>query len=44
MSALGCAASLPDGRPCRAPRLRDGDLCVFHDPEHADKVARSNTN
>jgi hypothetical protein len=41
MSALGCAASLPDGRPCRAPRLRDGDLCVFHDPEHADKVAEA---
>jgi len=39
MSAGGCAASLADGRPCRATRLRDGTTCVFHAPDHADKVA-----
>jgi len=41
MSAGGCATSLPDGRPCRAPRLRDGATCVFHAPDHADKVAEA---
>ena len=33
-----CKARNDKGQPCRAAPLRDGDFCVFHDPEHAEVV------
>ena len=41
MSALGCTASLSDGRPCRATRLREAPYCVFHDPARAETLAEA---
>jgi hypothetical protein len=33
-----CKSRNDKGDACRAAPLRDGDFCVFHDPEHADVV------
>ena len=33
-----CKARNDKGQACQAAPLRDGDYCVFHDPEHADIV------
>jgi hypothetical protein len=33
-----CKARNDKGEACRAAPLRDGDFCVFHDPEHAEVV------
>lgn len=34
-----CRGINKDGAPCRAPRLRDGEFCFWHSPEHADEAA-----
>ena len=33
-----CKARNDRGDACRAAPLREGDFCVFHDPEHAEVV------
>ena len=33
-----CKARNDKGQPCQAAPLRDGDFCIFHDPEHAEVV------
>jgi hypothetical protein len=33
-----CAFRFPDGQPCRAAPLRDGEFCIMHSPEHAKEV------
>jgi hypothetical protein len=33
-----CKARNDKGQPCGATPLRDGEYCVFHDPEHAEVV------
>jgi hypothetical protein len=33
-----CKATTPDGSPCRAPPLTDGDYCRMHSPKHAEVV------
>jgi hypothetical protein len=33
-----CKARNDKGDACRAAPLRDGDYCVFHDPEHAEVI------
>jgi len=30
-----------DGQPCGAPRLRDGEYCFWHSPDHADELAEA---
>jgi hypothetical protein len=32
---------MPGGRRCRAPALRDGSFCFWHDPEKAEEVAEA---
>lgn len=32
---------MPNGRRCRAPVLRDGSFCFWHDPEKAEEVAEA---
>ena len=34
-----CRGINKDGAPCRAPRLRDGEFCFWHSPEHAAEAA-----
>ena len=36
-----CRGTNKDGAPCRAPRLRDGDFCFWHSPEHAAEAAEA---
>ena len=36
-----CNARRDDGQPCRAAPLRDGRLCLWHDPAHSDEVAEA---
>ena len=36
-----CSHRREDGRPCGAAPLREGDYCLWHDPEHADEVAEA---
>jgi len=33
-----CAFQSPDGKPCRAAPLRDGEFCLMHSPEHIKEV------
>jgi hypothetical protein len=35
----GCASLKENGQPCGAPRMRDGDHCLMHSPEHAQEAA-----
>ena len=35
----GCAGTKEDGQLCRAPKLKDSEICLMHSPEHADDVA-----
>ena len=37
----GCGALRPDGRRCRAPALREGVFCFWHDPERAEDAAEA---
>lgn len=30
-----------EGQPCRAAPLRDGRLCLWHDPAHSDEVTEA---
>lgn len=41
MTARACNARKDDGSPCGSPPLRDGEFCLWHDPEHADEVAEA---
>ena len=36
-----CKGVHDDGRPCGAPPLRQGTLCLWHDPDKADEVAEA---
>ena len=36
-----CAAHNADGSPCGAAPLREGELCFWHDPEHAAEAAEA---
>ena len=38
MVSPGCAQPMPDGRRCRAPALRDGRLCFWHEPGKAEEA------
>jgi hypothetical protein len=33
-----CKGRNERGEPCQAAPLRDGEFCVFHDPDHAESV------
>ena len=37
----GCAHAMPDGRRCRAPALRDGRFCFWHDPAKEQEAAEA---
>jgi len=39
MSKRPCRFVKDDGEPCQAAAMPDGDLCFFHDPEHAKEAA-----
>jgi hypothetical protein len=36
-----CRAVKGDGQPCGAPRLRDGEYCFWHSPDHAKEAAEA---
>ena len=36
-----CTYRKPDGEACRATPIRDGDLCFWHSPEHAEEAAEA---
>ena len=36
-----CSYRHPDGRGCGAAPLREGEYCLWHDPEHAEEVAEA---
>ena len=36
-----CSASSRNGQRCAAKPLAGGELCFFHDPEHADAVSEA---
>ena len=38
---VGCAGKKENGQPCRSPKLKDGDYCLMHSPEHAEDVAEA---
>jgi len=38
MVSAGCRQSMPDGRSCRAPLLRDGSYCFWHEPAKAEEA------
>ena len=37
----GCASLKENGQPCGAPRMRDGNHCLMHSPEHAQDAAEA---
>jgi len=37
----GCAGFKDNGERCNSPRLREGDFCLMHSPEHANEVAEA---
>ena len=41
MTSPGCAGVKENGLPCQAPKLRDGDYCLMHSPEHAEEMAEA---
>jgi hypothetical protein len=41
VKASTCRAVKNDGQPCGAPRLRDGEYCFWHSPDHADELAEA---
>ena len=41
MARRACAATKPNGTPCQAPPLTDGDFCLMHAPDHAAEVAEA---
>ena len=38
MVSPSCAHPMPDGRRCRAPLLRDGRFCFWHEPGKAEEA------
>ena len=36
-----CTYRKPDGEACRATPIRDGNLCFWHSPEHAEEAAEA---
>src|SRR5450759_3236808 len=38
MLSPSCAQPMPDGRRCRAPLLRDGRFCFWHEPGKAEEA------
>ena len=36
-----CNATREDGQRCEAAPLRDGEFCLWHDPDHAQEVAEA---
>lgn len=38
MVSAGCAQAMPDGRRCRAPALRHGRFCFWHEPGKAEEA------
>ena len=36
-----CQSRKQDGEPCRVAPLRNGELCFWHDPEHAEAAAEA---
>src|SRR3970282_2229836 len=38
MVSSGCAHPMSDGRRCRAPALRDGEFCFWHEPGKAEEA------
>lgn len=41
MVSKTCSYRRETGQACRAAPLRDGDFCLWHDPEHAEEVAEA---
>ena len=41
VNASTCRAVKDDGQPCGAPRLRDGEYCFWHSPDHAEELAEA---
>ena len=41
MTTPGCAGAKENGLPCQAPKLREGDYCLMHSPEHANEMAEA---
>ena len=40
-SPLACRALTQNGRPCRAPALREGSACFWHAPESTEAAAEA---
>ena len=40
-SRLACQALTQNGRPCRAPALREGSQCFWHAPESGEAAAEA---
>jgi hypothetical protein len=36
-----CSATNAKGEPCRQKPFADGNLCFWHDPDHAEEAARA---
>jgi len=36
-----CTFKKASGERCGSPPLRDGDFCLWHDPQHADEVTEA---
>jgi len=41
MVSASCAHAMPNGRRCRAPALRGGSLCFWHEPDRVEEVAEA---
>ena len=41
MVSKTCSYRRETGQACRAAPLRDGDFCLWHDPEHTEEVAEA---
>jgi hypothetical protein len=41
MVSAGCEHAMPDGRRCRAPAMRDGRFCFWHEPAKEQEAAEA---
>ena len=41
MASRACTFVKDDGSPCRAPPLHESELCLAHDPAHADEMTEA---
>ncbi len=41
MAGRTCSAVKADGSRCMSPPLQGSELCLFHDPDHAEEVAEA---